>query len=344
MGEIEICVYGRVQGVGFRQMVKSFADRTGLKGFVQNKDDGSVLIVSQGEEDKIQQLLSWINSNPGMSKVEMLNYNKREIKKNYPEFKLLREHAFFKDQAKSFINLGKRIIGIESFGVPEHIAIIPDGNRRWARERGMEESLGHYKASSYESLKNLLMSAKDLGVKYVTLWGFSTENWKRSKGEIDFIFDIVKSNIENFRKDAHKNKLRFRHIGRKDRLPKDLVNELDKIESETKKYDKFNIQLALDYGGRDEIIRAVNKIVKADKKTVDEKDFYNYLDTNGIPDVDLIIRTGGEKRISGLMPFQGAYAEYYFTDIYFPDFSIKELRKAVQEYGKRQRRFGGNSK
>ncbi|MCX8159223.1 MAG: polyprenyl diphosphate synthase [Candidatus Pacearchaeota archaeon] len=224
--------------------------------------------------------------------------------------------------------------------VPLHVAIIPDGNRRWAKEKGMISTDGHRKASSYEHIKELFDEAKILGVKYLSFWGFSTENWTRDKKEIDEIFKLVKDAIIRWEKEAHKNKIRFIHIGRKDRLPRELVSDFEKLEEMTKNYNDFNVLICLDYGGRDEIIRAVNRIL-ADKKTkISEEEFMNYLDTKGIPEPDLIIRTGKERRLSGFMPFQSVYSELYFSDVYFPDFDACELREAISEYLKRERRFG----
>ena len=137
-----------------------------------------------------------------------------------------------------------------------------------------------------------------------------------------------------------KNKVRIRHIGRKDRLPKNVVQELVKVEEATKDFDNINIQICLDYGGRDEIVRAINKILKSGVQEINEDDLINYLDSVGIPDPDLIIRTSGEKRTSGFMPFQSGYSELYFSDVHFPDFTPKELRKAVEEFSMRRRNFG----
>jgi undecaprenyl diphosphate synthase len=226
--------------------------------------------------------------------------------------------------------------------IPVHIALIPDGNRRWAKLHKLEASAGHKKAGSYEHIKDLFDAARNLGVKYLSFWGFSTENWKRDEKEIDAIFELVSKAVKEWRKEAIENKIRFRHIGRKDRLPKNLIEEIDKLEKETKDNEDFNVQICLDYGGRDEIVRAVNKIIEKGEKSIDEKKFNDYLDTNGIPEPDLIIRTSGEKRTSGFMPFQSAYSEWYFADVHFPDFDACELKKAISEFGKRKRTFGGN--
>jgi undecaprenyl diphosphate synthase len=226
--------------------------------------------------------------------------------------------------------------------VPKHVALIPDGNRRWARKKGLKETAGHMMSGSYENLKELFSAARDLGVRYVSVWGFSTENWKRGKTELDALFEIISKGLGKFIENADEEKVGFRFIGRKDRLPKKLVEKIEELEKRTKDYRKFTAILCLDYGGRDEIVRAVNKILqKADTvKSIDEKQFANYLDTKDIPDPDLIVRTGGEKRLSGFMPFQSDYSEVYFTDTFFPDFGAEELKKAVEWFEKIERRFG----
>jgi len=231
---------------------------------------------------------------------------------------------------------------MEKDRIPRHIAIIPDGNRRWARKKGLVASAGHYRAGSYENIKSLFVEGQRLGVKYMSLWGFSTENWVRGDSEIDKIFRLIHDNVTKFREDAHKDKMRFRHIGRKDRLPQKLAKAITRLEEETKKYDTFHVQLCLDYGGRDELIRAFNTMLKEGKETIDEESFYSYLDTQDIPQPDLIIRTGGEQRVSGFMLYQSAYSELYFTDTLFPDFGPNQLKSALEDYSKRRRRYGGD--
>ena len=224
--------------------------------------------------------------------------------------------------------------------VPNHLAIIPDGNRRWAKKKGMISFKGVEYGGSYEHLKELFEGLKDSGVKHVSVWGFSTENWKRPKKEIESVFKLIAKSIDKFRKDAFENKIRFRHFGRKDRIPRKIVELLDNLESDTKEFTDFNVQLCLDYGGRDEIVRAVNKIILEGLKNIDEESFSKYLDDSEIPDVDFIIRTSGEKRTSGLMPFQSDYAEFYFIDKYFPDLNSNDLREAIEEFERRKRNFG----
>ncbi len=345
MKQARIEVKGRVQGVHFRNYIKKFAKKDGITGSVMNLSDGGILIVAQGMRDKINGLMSWLEESPGFSKVENIDVSWSDINKTSEDFKIVREGNFFSDKFKGISRLISRIFRMNSREIreiPRHVAIIPDGNRRWARYKGLESHFGHYKSGSYSNIESLLGEAKRMGVTHVSIWGFSSENWKRTNEEKKAIFDLLSGGVERFMKFAKENKMRFIHIGRKDRLPKNLVKSLGKLEKETLKYKEFNVLLCLDYGGRDELIRAVNRMLKKGIKKVSEKDFAEFLDTKGMPDPDLIIRTSGEKRISGFMPFQSVYAELYFSKKYFPDFDIEELHEAVREYGKRERRFGGN--
>ena len=223
--------------------------------------------------------------------------------------------------------------------IPKHVVIIPDGNRRWAKGKGLTIIKGHEKSAKFENIKSLLEEANKLGVKYLSVWGFSTENWGRPAMEKQFLFGLMISNLDDFKKYAKENNIRFRHLGRKDRLPRGVVSALNSLEDETKNCDGLKVQFLLDYGGRDEIIRAVRKILEEGGE-IDEEKFKSYLDTAGMPDVELIIRTGGEKRLSGLMPFQASYAEIYFTDKYFPDFNPGDLSDAVKWFSERKRNFG----
>lgn len=226
----------------------------------------------------------------------------------------------------------------------KHVVIVPDGNRRWAVARGLAASQGHVIALNYDKFLSIFEDCNKLGIKYMSAWGFSTENWKRSEAEKKVLFKIFSDLVDMMQRDAHKNKFRFRHFGRKDRLPKELVDKMAVLEEDTLEYDEFGFNLLLDYGGRDEILRAVNKVLKSGKNEISEEVFASYLDSAGLPDPDLIIRTGGEKRLSGLLPFQGTYAELYFMDLKFPDFGVEQLREAVDWYNGVDRRFGGDSK
>ena len=227
--------------------------------------------------------------------------------------------------------------------IPDHIALILDGNRRWARARGLKSWEGH--RAGYEAVRRLARASRKLGVHTFTIWSFSTENWDRPKKEIDEILKLLRRGLEEFRKEAHEEKVRLVHLGRKDRFPRDIALQLERLEKETKNYNNV-LNLALDYGGRDEIIRATKKII-ADKipaEKVDEKLFESYLDTHGqpYPYPDLFIRTSGEQRTSGLLPWQMAYSEFYFEPEHLPDFTPEKLRNAILDYSRRRRRFGGN--
>lgn len=337
---IEIKVYGRVQGVNLRSMIRKKALELEIRGLVMNRDDGSVEIAAQGKRKALLEILNWIEKNPGFSSVKGLSYHWGNPSREFDDFKIVKTEPLLIDKVKSLLMLGKNIFKKENKGVPRHVVVIPDGNRRWAKQKGLEPSLGHYTSASFQHLKELFQEARNLGVKYLSLWGFSTENWKRNQHEINAIFDLISKNIGQFREEAHATKIRFRHLGRKDRLPKYLLRELEKLEEETKNYTEFNVQLCLDYGGRDELLRAVDSMIKNGEREISEEKFEKYLDSYGIPDPDLIIRTSGEQRLSGFMPFQAVYAELYFSQKHFPDFDGRELRKAVVDYGNRQRRFG----
>lgn len=342
--EMELEVFGRVQGVNFRNTIKSFADALNIKGYVINRKGGSVFLVAQGKKEELDKLQIYVKGSPGFSKVDNVSSSFKNARARYSGFEVIRNGNFLSDQAQSLMNLGKSLVVENRQRTPKHIVIIPDGNRRWARERGIDATYGHHTAASYEHIISLFDESREQGVKYLSLWGFSTENWNRDEREIKSIFDLIYKGIETFRKEAHEKHIRFRHLGRKDRLPKDLIADLAKLEEETSKYDDFNVQLCLDYGGRDELIRSINKIISSGVKSVDEESLNQYLDTTELPDPDLIIRTSGEKRTSGFMPYQAAYAELYFCDFYFPDFDYLELRKAIKSFGKRIRRFGGTAK
>ena len=229
--------------------------------------------------------------------------------------------------------------------VPSHIAMILDGNRRWARARGFEPWKGHL--YGYKAVDALSQAARNLGVHTFTVWAFSTENWERPKREIDAIMDIFRRALKEKESEFHKDKVSLVHLGRKDRLPKDIQQELLRIESETAKYSKHHVfNLAVDYGGRDEIVRAVKKAIDdgVSSSEIDEKSFEKYLDTYGqpYPNPDLFIRTSGEQRTSGLLPWQMTYTEFFYAQEHLPDFSPDHLREAILDFSRRRRRFGGN--
>jgi undecaprenyl diphosphate synthase len=223
--------------------------------------------------------------------------------------------------------------------IPKHVAIIPDGNRRWAKKRGIPISLVYKISGDYQRAKKKAEEAKKLGIKCLSIWAFSTENWKRDEKEIKSTFETINNFLDLMIKNVKDDKIGFRWIGRSDRIPKNTLKKLIELEAKTKKYRTFTLVLGIDYGGRDELIRSINKAIQ-NKKTINEKSFQNFLDTKNLPDPDLIIRTGGEKRLSGLMPFQATYAELYFTDKFFPEFEIEDLKKAVKDFENRKRNFG----
>ncbi len=228
--------------------------------------------------------------------------------------------------------------------LPNHIAMVLDGNRRWARARGLVPWKGHY--YGYKAINALAHATRDLGIHTFTVWAFSTENWERPKTEIDEIMNVFRRALKETEKDFHKEHVALVHLGRKDRLPADIASEVARIEKETAKYASEHIfNMAVDYGGRDEIVRAVQKIVK-DKvpaKNIDEKKFEKYLDTYNqpYPDPDLFIRTSGEQRTSGFLSWQMAYTEFYFEPEHLPDFTPDKLKVAILDYSRRRRRFGG---
>ncbi len=338
--EIEIKLYGRVQGINFRSMIKKKCINLKITGRLMNRNDGSVDIICQSTRENIEKFIFWLQKNPGFSKVTRLAYSWKNPSEKIIGFTIVRDSPIILDRINGVINLSKNIMQRYKKVCPNHIAIIPDGNRRWARAKGLAPQIGHYTSASFQHLHELFLEARRLGVKYLSIWGFSTENWKRNSKEIKAIFNLIEDNISQFKEEAHATKIRFRHIGRKDRLPEGLLNKFAKLEEETKIYNDFNVQLCLDYGGRDEIIRTINKIIKEKHNSINEQILQNHLDSYDVPDVDLIIRTSGEQRLSGFMPFQSVYAELYFTQLHFPDFNAAELRKAVVEFQNRQRRFG----
>lgn len=226
--------------------------------------------------------------------------------------------------------------------VPNHIAMILDGNRRWARSRGMQPWEGH--KEGYVAIKQVARASRRLGVHTFTVWGFSTENWERPEIEIKEIVNLLRAALGEIEKELHDEKVRLVHLGRKDRFPEDVSAKIAKLERETREYTNNTFNIALDYGGHDEIIRAVNKVIDSGLRNIDAKDFEKYLDTGDqlYPYVDLFIRTSGEQRTSGLMPWQMDYAEYYFEPDHLPDFSPEKLKEAILDYSRRRRRFGAN--
>lgn len=219
----------------------------------------------------------------------------------------------------------------------QHVAIIPDGNRRWAKEKGKKAIYGHQ--AGYERIREILAYSKTVGISYITIWAFSTENWKREESEIFDLMNLIAKGLEKLHIDAKKEKSRVVHIGRRDRLNKSLLSLIEKTEEETREYKDFTLCIAIDYGGEDEILRAGKKMLTYSHKN---KILFDFLDTSilGVPSPDLIIRTGGDYRTSGFLPLQSTYSEWVFEEKLFPDFNTTLFQKALDNYLLRLRRFG----
>lgn len=222
--------------------------------------------------------------------------------------------------------------------LPKHIAIIMDGNGRWATHRGLPRNLGH--KAGCENLKRIINHIYDLGIPYATFFTFSTENWKRPKEEIDGIFNVVRNYLDEDGSTFVEKGAKVIVSGDYTKLPSDLVESINRIIEKTKHCKKFVLNLAINYGGRDEILRGVNKAIEAGKPIESQQEFSDLLYSKDIPDPDFIIRTSGEMRVSNFMLWQLAYSEFYFTNTYWPAFSEKDLQKAIIEFQKRKRRFG----
>ncbi len=227
---------------------------------------------------------------------------------------------------------------------PQHVAIILDGNGRWAKAKGMPRNYGHKQGS--KNVEHICEVAYKRGIKYLTVYAFSTENWKRSKGEVDALMVLLHSYMKICIKTAQKNNMRVRVIGDITRLEPALQTKIFELEEASKNNDGLQFQIALNYGARDEIRRAVKKMMsdceegKVGSALVTEELIESYLDTAGIPDPDLLIRTSGEQRLSNFLMWQLAYTEFYFTDVHWPDFSAEDLEKAIEKYNGRERRYG----
>ncbi len=234
----------------------------------------------------------------------------------------------------------KAVSAKKKLPLPTHIAIIMDGNGRWAQKRGLPRLEGHQ--AGVENLRSVIEYFAKLKLKYLTLYGFSTENWKRPKEEIDGLLSLLEESIEQETRRLHEKDIRIRHLGRLENLPAGLQRAITKAVELTKDNKGMTVSFAFDYGGRAEIVDAVRKIVDEGipPQKIDEQLFDSYLYTAGLPEVDLVIRTAGELRLSNFLIWQAAYSEYYFAEVFWPDFNSKEIDKALLAYSQRQRRFG----
>ena len=235
--------------------------------------------------------------------------------------------------------------GIENLVIPEHVAIILDGNGRWAKKRGLPRSMGHKEGC--KTLENIVEQAARMGIRYLTVYGFSTENWKRSSEEVGALMQLFRYYMVRFIKIANENNVRARMIGERSRFDQDIIDGIGRMERETRNNTGLTFVFAVNYGGRDEIVRGIRKLLadcregSMTPEEVTEEVFSSYLDTAGMPDPDLLIRTSGELRLSNYLLWQCAYTEIYVTDCLWPDFNREELERAIAAYNKRERRFGG---
>lgn len=229
--------------------------------------------------------------------------------------------------------------------IPQHVAIILDGNGRWAKAKGMPRNYGHAQGS--KNVEKICEEAWRMGIKYLTVYAFSTENWNRPKEEVNALMKLLRNYMKTCLKTAAKNDMKVRVIGDITKLDEDIQKRILELEEATKNNGGLNFQIAISYGSRDEITRAVRTLAEDVKEgklmpeEVNEACIERYLDTHDIPDPDLLIRTSGEQRLSNYLLWQLAYTEFYFTDVPWPDFSKQELEKAIEQYNRRDRRYGG---
>lgn len=229
--------------------------------------------------------------------------------------------------------------------IPNHVAIILDGNGRWAKSKGMPRNYGHTMGA--KNVEGVCRAAYDLGIRYLTFYAFSTENWSRPSGEVEAIMSLLESYLKNCQKIAKKNNMQVRVIGDLSRLNEKFQENIKALEESSAGYDGLCLTIAINYGSRDEMVRAMRKMTKDcvegrfSPEDISEEKFASYLDTADLPDPDLLIRTSGEQRLSNYLLWQLAYSEFYFTDTPWPDFHEEELRRAVEAYSARDRRYGG---
>ncbi len=223
--------------------------------------------------------------------------------------------------------------------IPRHVAIIMDGNGRWARERGLPRLAGH--RAGTENLRRIIEACVEFGIQYLTIYAFSTENWARPRDEVEGLMDIMEEVIDREVPKLHEQGVQIRHLGKMEGIRPELQKKLREAVELTRNNTRLVLNVALNYGGRDEIVQAIRKMMRdgLSPEEVTEERVAQYLYTAGLPDPDLIIRTSGEYRMSNFLLWQSAYAEWYFTPVYWPDFDKEELRKALEEYARRRRRF-----
>ncbi len=233
----------------------------------------------------------------------------------------------------------------ENLKIPNHVAIILDGNGRWAKAKGLPRNYGHVQGA--KTVEEICEVAYKMGIQYLTVYAFSTENWNRPQDEVDALMKLLRNYMKNCLKTAEKNRMCVRVLGDKTRLDDDIRTRIEELEEATKNNDGLHFQIAINYGGRDELVRATKKLAESIARgelapeDINEASVNSFLDTAGIPDPDLLIRTCNEQRISNFLLWQLAYTEFYFTPVPWPDFTKEELVKAVEAYTRRDRRYGG---
>lgn len=227
--------------------------------------------------------------------------------------------------------------------IPRHVAIIMDGNGRWAQKRALPRTAGH--KEGLETAKRIVRAASDLGISYVTLYTFSTENWKRAQEEVGYLMGLIKGHLRAEFEFYKENEIRIDHIGNLSGLPRDVQEEILNAKKDTEHFTGTTVVLAINYGGRDEIVRAAQKLLgspaASQGKILSEENFRAEFDIPDLPEVDLLVRTGGEKRLSNFLLWHAAYAELLFTDTLWPDYDVEEFKRDVKEFSARNRRFGG---
>ena len=244
-----------------------------------------------------------------------------------------------------FFSKKKRLAEVDMNNLPKHIGVIMDGNGRWARRRGLPRSAGHQAGA--DTLKKIVTECNRMGIKYITVYAFSTENWKRPKDEVDFLMNLLLSYLRDSEKTLAKENVRIRAIGGRDELSEEICEQIKKTEKFTENNTGIVMNIALNYGSREELVKAAKSVANQVKSgeisvdAIDEDMISSELYTGGQPDPDLIIRTSNELRLSNFMLWQSAYSELYFTKTLWPDFSVKDLYDAIIEYQSRNRRYGG---
>ena len=234
---------------------------------------------------------------------------------------------------------------LENMTVPKHVAVILDGNGRWAKKHGVPRAMGH--KAGCETLEKMVRIAADMGISYFTVYGFSTENWKRSREEVEALMKLFRGYLKKCIKISKKNNMKMKVIGDIKAFAPDIQQRVRELEEYSKDFDGIYFQLALNYGSRDEIRRGMQRMAqdvkdgKVEPDSITEDTIESYLDTAGVPDPDLLIRTSGEQRLSNFLLWQLAYSEFYFTPVAWPDFNKEELIKAIEKYNQRDRRYGG---